>query len=158
MMSTPQNSATSYAYLALLRQFTEGQLKYLKEEKLYAQGYALYQQGRYTEAMPFFIWLISLQVKDTHKALYYAALAACQKMTGDYEKAINHYAMALLFQPDQIEYKVHIAECQIGGQYLKGARRTLVQVLEDKAAALSPSAQRWLDKARYLLKRLEIKN
>jgi tetratricopeptide (TPR) repeat protein len=153
-VSRDQSSGASpkeYAYLALLRQFTRGQLKNLKEEKLYAQGYALYQQGRYSEAIPFFIWLISLNVKDAHKAMYYAALAACQKMTGDYEKAINNYAMTLLFQPDQIEYKVHIAECQIGGQYIGGARITLRQIVELKAAPLSPQTQIWLDKAQSLL-------
>ena len=148
-------SLEKYTYLPLLKQFITEKLKQVNQDSLYAQGYALYQQGRYREALPFFTWLVGLMdTKEGEKVTYYAALAACQKMIGEYEKAINNYAMALLLQPEQIEYKMHIAECQIGGQYLGGAYNTLTQILALKAASVS-SAQKWIEKAQSLLTLLQ---
>lgn len=97
-----------------------------EKDSLYTLGYVLYGQEKYTEAIPFFTLL---NLYEPSSARNYAALAACQKMTKAYEKAINSYATALLLEPDHIEYVLHIAECQIAGLYTDGAINTLNQLL-----------------------------
>lgn len=131
-----------------------GELGEEDKQSLYTLGYVLYQQGKYTDALPFFL-LLSLQ--EPNNATYYAAIAACQKMTKEYEKAINHYAVALLLQPEKIEYSVHIAECQIAAQYTQGAVDTLTQLLALQSSEL-PELEPWMNKAQSLLTLLETKH
>lgn len=97
-----------------------------EKDALYTLGYIFYGQEKYAEAIPFFT-LLSLY--EPNSARNYAALAACQKMTKSYEKAISNYAVALLLEPAHIEYILHIAECQIAALYSAGAIDTLNQLL-----------------------------
>lgn len=97
-----------------------------EKDSLYTLGYVLYGQEKYAEAIPFFTLL---NLYESRRARNHAALAACQKMTKAYEKAINSYATALFLEPDHIEYILHIAECQIAALYTDGAINTLNQLL-----------------------------
>lgn len=153
-MNANNMAAASSPLPSLPRQTADILLGQQEKDSLYTVGYALYQQAKYTEATPFFT-LLSLH--EPNNPAYYAALAACQKMTREYEKAIGNYALALLLQPEELEYIVHIAECQIAAQYADGAKETLTQLLALETAD-SPQTQSLMNKAQALLSLLETKH
>jgi type III secretion system low calcium response chaperone LcrH/SycD len=96
---------------------------------LYQMGYNLYQQTQYTEAGYFFA---VLTIYRPYKETYFSALAACQKMTKSYEQAISNYAMAYMLASTQLEYALHIAECQLALGYTTSAQQTLQPLLENE--------------------------
>jgi thioredoxin-like negative regulator of GroEL len=106
-----------------------------EKEAFYAEGYALYNQNKYTEALPFFA---ILSQRDPTTAKYRVALAACQKMTKQYDKATSNYAMAFLLERNQLELILNIVECQIEAYHVQNALDILAQLSTVK---MPPSLQ-----------------
>lgn len=77
-------------------------------DSLYAVGFEDYQKKRYSVAKEAFRWLVIL---DTFEEKYWLGYASCQKMLGEYEKALYSFAMVALLDDHSPDPHFHAAEC-----------------------------------------------
>ncbi|PPU95114.1 SycD/LcrH family type III secretion system chaperone [Xanthomonas albilineans] len=109
-------------------------------EGMYAYAYRFYQQGKLKEAESFFRFLFMYNFRC---AEYPMGLAAVYQLKGEYQKAIEYYAIASSLAKDDLRPIFHSAQC-----YLCLGKRSLArqnfevvlkcsgeQVLKDAAKA-----------------------
>jgi type III secretion system low calcium response chaperone LcrH/SycD len=79
-------------------------------EGMYAQGYRLYNTGKYVEAIHLFRMLILF---DPNEAKYLLGLAACFHMLKEYRSAIQTYTMCSMIDPHNPIPFYHSSDCFI---------------------------------------------
>ncbi len=77
-------------------------------ERLYAEGYRLYNSGKYLEATHIFRTLILV---NNMEIKYSLGLAACFHMLGEYENAIQIYGACITLDPLSPVPHYHMADC-----------------------------------------------
>ena len=77
---------------------------------VYNQGYALWMQGKYADAAPYFSKAISMK-SDYAEA--YNMLGFCTRKTGDLAKAIGYYETALKLKPNFPEAREYFGEAYL---------------------------------------------
>lgn len=95
-------------------------------ETIYTLGYDLYNQGRYSDAMKAFGFLV---MHDHWETKYAKAFASSLQMLGRYQDAIQFYSTASLMDLSDPVPTFHTAECMIPLGMLKEAREALEMVL-----------------------------
>jgi type III secretion system low calcium response chaperone LcrH/SycD len=80
------------------------------QQKTYAAGYSLYNQGKYEEALS----LLGLVLLQNHlEPRYHMAFAACLHMLKRHEDALVYYAIAAAANPADAEPVLRSAQCLI---------------------------------------------
>jgi len=79
-------------------------------EAVYLLGHNFYSQGRYSDALKAFGYLMTINHMDRRFAFSFAA--SCQ-MLKRYEEAVRCYALAAAMDPDDPVPTFHIAECLV---------------------------------------------
>ncbi len=79
-------------------------------EAIYAQGYNLYNQGKYKEASHIFRLLMML---DFTTSKYTLGLAACLHRLGDFKDAANLYLLCAALEPANPLPHFHSADCYL---------------------------------------------
>jgi type III secretion system low calcium response chaperone LcrH/SycD len=78
------------------------------QQKIYAAGYSLYNQGKYADALS----LLGLVLLQNHlEPRYYMAFAACLQMLKRYEDALIYYTIAAAANPADAEPVLCSAQC-----------------------------------------------
>ena len=77
---------------------------------VYNQGYALWNQGKYSAAAPYFQQAISMK-SDYAEA--YNMLGFCTRKMGDLTKAIGYYETALKLKPNFPEAREYFGEAYL---------------------------------------------
>ena len=93
---------------------------------IYALGHECYAQGRYSDAMKAFGFLV---MHDHWESKYQIAFAASLQMMGRYKEAIEHYSGASAFDLSDPMPTFHTAECMIPLGMLDEAEEALGIVL-----------------------------
>ncbi|MGE8689091.1 MAG: tetratricopeptide repeat protein [Achromobacter sp.] len=99
-----------------------GRLTAEQLEVVYALAYAHVAQEQYAQALPVFAFLAQYGPTRKH---YLVGLGVCLQMLGRSEEAITIYSLVLTLYPDSWHAALRVAECQMAGQQLDQARRTL---------------------------------
>ena len=96
-------------------------------EPLYALGYSLYNQARFSEALQVFSFL----TYHSHlEQRFHVARGACLHMLKQYEEALRAYGPAYLLDALEPAVSLHIAECLIALGRKEDARGVLENVAE----------------------------
>lgn len=96
-------------------------------EGIYAYAYRFYQQGKLKEAESFFRFLF---MYDFRCGEYPMGLAAVYQLQGEYQKAIEYYAIASSLAKDDLRPLFHSAQCYLCLGNHSIARRNFEVVLE----------------------------
>ncbi|KIJ02888.2 CesD/SycD/LcrH family type III secretion system chaperone [Xanthomonas phaseoli pv. phaseoli] len=96
-------------------------------EGVYAYAYRFYQQGKLKEAESFFRFLF---MYDFRCAEYPMGLAAVYQLRGEYQKAIEYYAIAISLTKDDLRPVFHSAQCHLCLGNRSVARQSFEVVLE----------------------------
>ena len=94
-----------------------------------------YVAGRYTEAMKFYAFVLSLNQFDARAM---KGLAMCHKQLGIAKEALRYFGMSLLIEPEDMESVVMSAECLYQLGMNKEAHQIIRQVLDRQS---DPAAQ-----------------
>lgn len=110
---------------------------------VYALGHECYSQGRYSDAMKAFGFLV---MHDHWERKYMIAFAASLQMMGQYKEAIEHYSQASVLDLSDPQPTFHTAECMIPLGMLDEAEEALGIVIrqcagQDEHAALGQRAE-----------------
>ena len=97
-------------------------------DALYALGYNLYNQGKFSEALTAFGFLL---MHDQFERKYYKAFGSCQQMLKRYEEAVRNYSMASILDMTDPEPTFHTAECLVALNMPEDAKQALGFVLKD---------------------------
>lgn len=96
-------------------------------ESIYSVAYQLYQGGQYERAGKVFRFLCVYHQYDPR---FFTGAAACLQMQGQYVKALEHYAMALILDKDSPDVPLQTARCLLAlgrhgeaGEALEACRR-----------------------------------
>ena len=116
-MSEAQTDEEHYTHSVL--QFmseggTLGQIKQFGErdqEAVYALGHGFYSQGRYSDALKAFSFLV---VHNHHESRYLFSLASCCQMLRRYDEAIRYFTLVSLMDIADPVPTYHTAECLMG--------------------------------------------
>jgi type III secretion system low calcium response chaperone LcrH/SycD len=96
-------------------------------EPMYALGYSLYNQARWTEALKVFSFL----TYHSHlEQRFHVGRAACLQMLKQHEEALRAYGLAYLLDASDPSVSLHIAECLIALGKKEEARGVLENVAE----------------------------
>ncbi|MCY1516876.1 type III secretion low calcium response chaperone LcrH/SycD [compost metagenome] len=101
---------------------SSGRLTPEQLEVVYALAYAHAAQEQYAQALPVFAFLAQYGPTRKH---YLVGLGVCLQMLGRSDEAITIYSLVLTLYPDSWHTALRVAECQLAGQQLDQARRTL---------------------------------
>ena len=85
-------------------------LSFQDTEVIYADAYGLATQGRFVDALKRFGLLILYRPSE---AKYWAGLGLCNQQLGRYDEAISAFAFAADINPQDPEYMLSIAECEM---------------------------------------------
>ena len=88
-------------------------------ESMYAAAHTLYEQSRFDKAAKIFQTLCLLNHQQTK---YFIGLGACMQMQKRFEVAIQAYAYAGLFEPQNPALHLNAAECLLALNQLKEAK------------------------------------
>ncbi|KGD93694.1 regulatory protein [Achromobacter sp. RTa] len=99
-----------------------GRLTAEQLEVVYALAYAHVAQEQYAQALPVFAFLAQYGPTRKH---YLVGLGVCLQMLGRSDEAVTIYSLVLTLYPDSWHVALRVAECQMAGQQLDQARRTL---------------------------------
>ena len=102
-------------------------------ESSYAEAYALYQAGKYARASDLFR---SLCTESPLEARFWFGLGSCMQESGEYQNALQAWAMAALLDPKNPYPHFHAAECSCSLNQMKDASMALK---EAKARLLDPT-------------------
>jgi len=97
-------------------------------ESLFSIGHEFYVQGRFTNAMQVFAFLMESSHLDRR---FYFSMAACLQMTGRYTEAIQHYSLASLLDCNDPYATFHTAECLYAMKMFDEAVEAFDLVVED---------------------------
>ena len=97
-------------------------------DALYTLAYNFYNQGKYSEALQAFGFLL---MHDQLERKYYKAFGSCLQMLKRYEEAIRNYSMASILDLTDPEPTFHTAECMVAIGMPKEAMEALQYVLND---------------------------
>ncbi|MEC4720734.1 SycD/LcrH family type III secretion system chaperone [Noviherbaspirillum sp. CPCC 100848] len=115
-------------------------------EVVYALGSELYNQGRYSDAMKAFGFLV---IHNQWEKRFVNAYAASLQMCKRYEDALQYYSLASVMDMRDPVPTFHTAECMIAlGQLLEATQALEIvvnQCREEKDAGLKTRAQAMLD-------------
>lgn len=112
---------------------------------LYSMGYTLYQQGKYSDARPFFRLLTMV---DSFDCRYWMGLAACHQKLKDYLQAVEYYSVAALQGHQNPYVHFHAAECYFGAGLPEKGLQALDSAIE--AAKNSPGHESLLAQLRLI--------
>jgi type III secretion system low calcium response chaperone LcrH/SycD len=106
-------------------------------EAVYTQGYRLYNQGRWMEALQMFSFLA---FQDHLERRYQVARAGCLQMLKRYEDALSAYGLASLMDATDPEVLLHMAECLLALRRRDDAQTALeaIAALTDGDGACAP--------------------
>ncbi|SAI25248.1 regulatory protein [Bordetella ansorpii] len=129
---TPQETARMVDELAALWRSggTLGQAMDITDdecEALYAYGHALYQQGKYADAMKTFAQVTAYNHMD---ARYQMAFGGAAQMLGRYEDALRQYVIVTMMRLDDPAPVYHSAECLLALGRLPEAAESLAMAIE----------------------------
>ena len=96
-------------------------------EALYAYGHALYQQGKYSDAMKAFAQVTAYNHMD---ARYQMAFGGAAQMLGRYEDALRQYVIVTMMRLDDPAPVYHSAECLLALGRLPEAAESLAMAIE----------------------------
>jgi type III secretion system low calcium response chaperone LcrH/SycD len=116
-------------------------LKAEELEPLYALGFSLYNQARWSEGLKVFSFL----AYHSHlEQRFHVGRAACLQMLKQHEDALRAYGMAYLLDAEDPSVSLHIAECFIALGRKEDARGVLENVahLTQKNAAFEQIGKR----------------
>lgn len=85
-------------------------LSFSDTEAIYADAYALVVQGRFVDALKRFGLLILYRPSEAN---YWAGLGVCNQKLGRYDEAVSAFAFAANIEPQEPEYMLSIAECEM---------------------------------------------
>ncbi|WP_292933883.1 SycD/LcrH family type III secretion system chaperone [Noviherbaspirillum sp.] len=115
-------------------------------EVVYTLGSNLYKQGRYSDAMKAFGFLV---IHNQWERRYVSAFAATLHMLKHYEDAIQYYSLASVMDMRDPVPTFHTAECMIPLGRLDDAKEALgfviLQSRDERYASLKARAQAMLD-------------
>lgn len=141
-LDAKENAALADNLAAAMEEATGGLASYIREggklgdvlgltpaelEAMYALGYSLYEQQRYSEAFKVFSALVSY---DHTQPRYGLALAAASKMLGRHEDAMRQYLPAIAANPIDPAPLYHSAESLVE----MGRRDEAIEALDAVAA------------------------
>jgi type III secretion system low calcium response chaperone LcrH/SycD len=96
-------------------------------EPMYALGFSLYNQARWSEALKVFSFL----TYHSHlEQRFHVGRAACLQMLKQYEDALTAYGLAYVLDASDPSVSLHIAECLIALGKKEDARGVLENVAE----------------------------
>ncbi|MDO8300187.1 SycD/LcrH family type III secretion system chaperone [Lacisediminimonas sp.] len=96
-------------------------------EALYANGYALFGQGKYDQAQKAFGALLLCNHLDRR---FYKGYAACMQMQGQHTEAIKYYVLCATLDVCDPEPVFHAAECMLALGKRDEARASIEHLLE----------------------------
>lgn len=103
-------------------------------EPVYAHGYSLYNQARWTEALQVFSFL----TYHSHlEQRFHVARGACLQMMKLYEDALRAYGPAYVLDATDPTVSLHIAECFIAlgkKEEARGVLENVAELTQDNAA------------------------
>lgn len=85
------------------KRFTDDQI-----EIIYGIGYSFFMQGKFDKACSVFQMMLIFRPLDPR---ILGAFALCCKRLGHFEAAIPAYSAALVLEPGNLSWAVHMAEC-----------------------------------------------
>jgi type III secretion system low calcium response chaperone LcrH/SycD len=94
-------------------------------EAIFSIAYSLIAQGHFVDALKYFAVLTLYRPTD---AKYQAGLGLCFQTIGCYDEAIGNFAFAASLEPDNPQYMLSIAECELQKRDFATARATLEMV------------------------------
>lgn len=129
---TPEDAAKMVQDLGALWRNggTLGQAMNISEEEceaLYAYGHALYQQGKYADAMKMFAQATAYNHMESR---YQMAFGGAAQMLGRYEDALRQYAIATVMTLDDPAPVYHSAECLLALGRLPEAAESLAMAVD----------------------------
>ena len=80
------------------------------ERAMYHMGYTHYAQGKYSEALRFFGFLVICNHWDRR---YHMGMAACLQMQQEHAEALKYYGIASMLDMTDPAPPMHIAECHL---------------------------------------------
>ncbi|VTU27124.1 Chaperone protein IpgC [Variovorax sp. PBS-H4] len=92
------------------------------QKAMYHLGYTNYSQGKYTEAMRFFGFLV---ICDHWDRRYHMGMAACLQMQQQHADALKYYSIASILDLTDPAPVMHIAECHLARGERPQARKAL---------------------------------
>lgn len=95
-------------------------------EIIYSIAYNLAAQGHYADALR---RLSILMLYRPTNVKYLKGWAVCHQMLGNYDVAIANFAFAASIEPENPEFMLSIAECEIQKQDYQAARESLGVVI-----------------------------
>lgn len=96
-------------------------------EPMYALGFSLYNQARWSEALKVFSFL----TYHSHlEQRFHVARAACLQMLKQYENALQAYGLGYVLDASDPSVSLHIAECLLALGKKEDARGVLENVAE----------------------------
>lgn len=96
-------------------------------EAVYALSFDLYRQGRYSDALKGFAFLVMVNHMDRR---FHLGLASCSQMLQRYEQAVQHYTLASVMDMTDPLPTFHTAECLMALGMVAEAVEALTVVVE----------------------------